>query len=353
VFVVSVTPRGYGAVCGAVARVETSENPYKSATYCTQCLSDIIGVKIKPCSQQHPQHPPTPRFSTGRWTRSPRASGSTTSCCANSKACPKPTSTADTRLETGQIVRVPPVRVAEKTGNAAPAREFEVLHEDAGLLAIHKPAGVAVHGGSGVSFGVIEQMRAARPDAKLLELVHRLDRETSGVLLIAKKRSVLVALQDQFRARSLHKTYLAVVLGVWPEKKKVIDKPLHKFLTEDGERRVRIVGHEEHDGGEGEGKRSISLVRVRQRIRFDALNVDLTELEVTIKTGRTHQIRVHLAGEGCPIVGDEKYGDFEHNKQFAKLGFKGMYLHAWRLRLNEPPLELQCEPTWRSFGDIK
>jgi 23S rRNA pseudouridine955/2504/2580 synthase len=207
-----------------------------------------------------------------------------------------------------------------------------------------------VHGGSGVSFGVIEQLRAARPDAKFLELVHRLDRETSGVLLIAKKRSALVALQNQFRDRTLHKTYIAVVIGAWPEKKKVIDKPLHKFLTADGERRVRIVGHDEHDGGEGEGKRSISLVRVRRRMRCEPLGLDLTELEVTIKTGRTHQIRVHLSGEGCPIVGDEKYGEFDRNKQLAKLGFKGMYLHAWRLQLHEPQaLTLSCEPSWQAF----
>ena len=138
---------------------------------------------------------------------------------------------ADTRVQAGDDVRVPPVRVAERPAAAlVPAREFSVLFEDDALLAIDKPAGVAVHGGSGVSFGVIEQLRRARPSAKFLELVHRLDRETSGVLLLAKKRSALTALQDQFRARDTGKTYAALVLGRWPDSLKVIDLPLHKYL---------------------------------------------------------------------------------------------------------------------------
>jgi 23S rRNA pseudouridine955/2504/2580 synthase len=150
---------------------------------------------------------------------------------------------ADTRLALGDEVRVPPVRVAEKPADApaAPAREFPILFEDEHLLAIAKPAGVAVHGGSGVSFGVIEQLRQARPAAKFLELVHRLDKETSGLLLIAKKRSALLALQEQFRQRETGKTYSALVLGAWPASKKVIDVALHKFLSAEGERRVRAV----------------------------------------------------------------------------------------------------------------
>ena len=145
---------------------------------------------------------------------------------------------ADTRVAEGDSVRLPPVRisekVAEKAAHPAPAREFPQLLEDDHVLAIDKPAGVAVHGGSGVSFGVIEQLRQARPEAKFLELVHRLDRETSGILLVAKKRSALTGLQDQFRERETGKTYLALVQGSWPANKKVIDTPLHKYLLPDG-----------------------------------------------------------------------------------------------------------------------
>ena len=236
---------------------------------------------------------------------------------------------ADTRIETGDVVRLPPVRisdkVAEKAARPAPGREFPLLLEDDALMAIDKPAGVAVHGGSGVSFGVIEQLRQARPLAKLLELVHRLDRETSGILLVAKKRSALKHLQDQFRERETGKTYLALVQGSWPEKLKVIDSALHKFLLPDGERRVKITSNEDPDG-----MRSITLVKVAERL------VGCTLLEVTIKTGRTHQIRVHLASQGHPIAGDDKYGDFEWNKALQKQGLKRMFLHAWRLQFSHP-----------------
>ena len=236
---------------------------------------------------------------------------------------------ADTRIETGDVVRLPPVRisekVAEKAARPAPGREFPLLLEDDALMAIDKPAGVAVHGGSGVSFGVIEQLRQARPLAKLLELVHRLDRETSGILLVAKKRSALKHLQDQFRERETGKTYLALVKGSWPEKLKVIDSALHKFLLPDGERRVKVTSNEDPDG-----MRSITLVKVAERL------VDCTLLEVTIKTGRTHQIRVHLASQGHPIAGDDKYGDFEWNKVLQKQGLKRMFLHAWRLQFSHP-----------------
>ncbi len=239
---------------------------------------------------------------------------------------------ADTRLALGDEVRVPPVRVADRSGVApAPAREFPVVYEDEFLIAVDKPAGVAVHGGSGVSFGVIEQLRQARPAAKFLELVHRLDKETSGLLLIAKKRSALTALQDQLRARHgdkvIGKTYAALVTGAWPASRKVIDVPLHKFLTGEGERRVKAVDAE-HDAA----KRSITLVKVAQRY------AEHTLLDVTIKTGRTHQIRVHLAHEGHPIVGDAKYGDFALNKSIARgpAKFERMFLHAQRLRFTHP-----------------
>ncbi|MGH8622020.1 MAG: pseudouridine synthase, partial [Burkholderiales bacterium] len=149
---------------------------------------------------------------------------------------------ADDRVALGDVLRIPPIRLSERAeeiaANPAPPREFPIVFEDDTFLAIDKPAGVAVHGGSGVSFGVIEQMRQARPQARLLELVHRLDRETSGLLLIAKKKSALKALQDQFRERETGKTYLALVKGAWPARLKVLDQPLHKYLLADGERRV-------------------------------------------------------------------------------------------------------------------
>ena len=246
---------------------------------------------------------------------------------------------ADTRVEAGDVVRLPPVRisdkVAEKAERPAPAREFPVLLEDEHLIAIDKPAGVAVHGGSGVSFGVIEQLRQARPASKFLELVHRLDRETSGILLVAKKRSALTHLQDQFRERETGKTYLALVAGAWPVNKKVIDLPLHKYLQEDGERRVRVTTADDPDG-----MRSITLVKVRSTMPARTAQglPAMSLLEVTIKTGRTHQIRVHLASQGHGIVGDDKYGDFDLNKRLVRLGMKRMFLHAWRLQFNHPAL---------------
>jgi 23S rRNA pseudouridine955/2504/2580 synthase len=249
---------------------------------------------------------------------------------------------ADSRVATGDAVRIPPIRVSDKVEQKAelmaqlpaPAREFPILFEDDHLIALDKPAGVAVHGGSGVSFGVIEQLRRARPQAKFLELVHRLDRETSGVLLVAKKRSALTQLQDQFRDRETGKTYLALVVGKWPGNKKVLDKPLVKFLLpgkdgQDGERRVRVTAKDDPDG-----MKSVTLVKVVQRL--ERQGAEFTQLEVTIKTGRTHQIRVHLASEGFPIAGDDKYGIFEVNKALQKQGLKRMYLHAWRLNIVHP-----------------
>jgi 23S rRNA pseudouridine955/2504/2580 synthase len=238
---------------------------------------------------------------------------------------------ADTRIHADDLIRVPPLRLSatKPEGVAAPAREFPVLYEDDGLLAIDKPSGVAVHGGSGVSFGVIEQLRQARPMARMLELVHRLDRETSGVLLVAKKRSALKHVQDQFRERETGKTYLALVQGQWPSNRKVIDMPLEKYLLSkgeaEGERRVRVVSKDDPNG-----MRAITLVKVAKWVGSCSL------LEVTIKTGRTHQIRVHLASLGHPILGDDKYGDFEANRKFQKMGLKRMFLHAWRLQIRHP-----------------
>ena len=246
-------------------------------------------------------------------------------------------SSADTRVHVGDCVRVPPLRVADQSVKPlavkAPAREFPILMEDEHFIAIDKPAGVAVHGGSGVSSGVIEQLRHARPEATYLELVHRLDRDTSGVLLIAKKRSALVRLQDQFRCRETGKTYLALVIGRWPQGQKVIDIPLHKYLQADGERRVRITTPEDTDG-----MRSITLAKPIQHVPASPLLglPAMTVMQVIIKTGRTHQIRVHMASQGHPIVGDDKYGDFDLNKRLLKTGVRRMFLHAWRLRFNHP-----------------
>lgn len=247
---------------------------------------------------------------------------------------------ASDRVQGGDVLRIPPIRlserVAEKLAHPAPAREFPVVFEDDAFLALDKPAGVAVHGGSGVSFGVIEQMRQARPLANMLELAHRLDRETSGLLLIAKKKSALKGLQDQFRERETGKTYLALVRGVWPARLKVLDQPLHKYLLADGERRVRVV-----EADHPEAMRSISLVRVVRHVPSPKAMLHqypegFSLLEVTIKTGRTHQIRVHLSSAGHPIAGDDKYGDFELNRCLVKSGHRRMFLHAWRLRLTHP-----------------
>lgn len=248
---------------------------------------------------------------------------------------------ADTKVAAGDVLRIPPVRLSEKSADtpllAVPARSFPVLYEDDSFLALNKPAGVAVHGGSGVSSGVIEQLRKARPLSACLELVHRLDRETSGVLLVAKKRSALRALQDQFRERETGKTYLALVKGNWPSRLKVIDAPLHKYLLPDGERRVKVVEPSHPDA-----MRSITLMKLKGSFnaavqRMSGAPTQMASLlEVTIKTGRTHQIRVHLAHAGHCIAGDDKYGDFEWNRAWIKSGFKRMFLHAWRLSLRHP-----------------
>ncbi|WP_428852605.1 RluA family pseudouridine synthase [Imbroritus primus] len=231
------------------------------------------------------------------------------------------------RLQLGDIVRVPPMRIAESAVQpaAVPAAEFAVLFEDDYLLIIDKPAGTAVHGGSGVSFGVIEQLRRSRPTARFLELVHRLDRETSGVLVLAKKRSALVHLHEQIRAGQLDKRYYAGVKGDWTHTRQHLRFPLHKYSTPEGERRVRV---------QADGLASHTVIN-----RMGG-NGAFSWLEAELKTGRTHQIRVHLAHAGFPILGDEKYGDFALNKQLARAGAKPglrrMFLHAHRLALAHP-----------------
>ncbi len=249
------------------------------------------------------------------------------------------------RLVAGDVVRVPPVRIAQaelyeasSAAMAAPPAHFDVIFEDEHMLAINKPAGVAVHGGSGIAFGVIEQMRQARPLGKFLELVHRLDRETSGILLLAKKRAALVGLHEQIRDNRMDKRYYACVHGEWASdwgRRRAVKEPLYKYLTADGERRVRV---------QPDGLPSHTVFNLVERWPGYAL------IEAELKTGRTHQIRVHLAHLGLPIVGDAKYGDFALNKALARANarpsFKRMFLHAYRLRLTHPitgePLELSA-----------
>ena len=224
------------------------------------------------------------------------------------------------RLKPGDRIRLPPVRVSERKAPIAQPLEFPVVYEDAALLVIDKPAGVAVHGGSGVSYGVIESLRAARPQAKLLELAHRLDRDTSGLLIVAKKRSALVELHRLMREAAVEKVYVAVVKGA-VKKPLEIREPLHKYVSAKGERRVSV--------GEG-GRKAVTRVKALKS------GSDHSVLEVRLLTGRTHQIRVHLAHAGHPILGDDKYGDFSLNHALAKQGVRRLFLHARRLEFAHP-----------------
>ncbi|HEY0063493.1 MAG TPA: RluA family pseudouridine synthase [Telluria sp.] len=255
------------------------------------------------------------------------------------------------RLELGDVVRIPPVRIAEKASSAAvPGAEFTILHEDSHILVIDKPCGVAVHGGSGVSYGVIEQLRAARPDAKFLELVHRLDRETSGLLMLAKKRSALTNLHEQMRDGLTDKRYLTLVYGDWKNARQHVKLPLHKYTTPEGERRVCV---------QAGGMESHTVFTLLRKFSQFAL------LEAELKTGRTHQIRVHLASSGYPIAGDDKYGDFALNRQLLKAdatrgALKRMFLHAQQITFTHPesgkpmtlnaPLAGECERFLLSLG---
>ena len=231
------------------------------------------------------------------------------------------------KLALGDDVRIPPVRLDQVAAKpVAKGASFEIVFEDEALLAIHKPAGVAVHGGSGIQFGVIEQLRTAR-QPKFLELVHRLDRDTSGVLLLAKKRSALVAMHELIRNGQTDKRYQVLVHGNWLHKKPHhVREALHKYVTKEGERRVAAMGAEE----DAPGKESHTIFRLIKQ------HGDYALLEAQLLTGRTHQIRVHLQSQGLPIVGDDKYGDFALNKSLAKRGFKRMFLHAAKLSFLHP-----------------
>ena len=250
------------------------------------------------------------------------------------------------RLCVDDKIRIPPIRIAERPQNevdeAAKQRvDLPIIYEDDALLVIDKPEGIAVHGGSGVSFGVIEALRRQRPLAKFLELAHRLDRETSGVLLVGKKRSALTALHDMFREHGAgaDKRYLVLVKGRWINTTQHVKLPLYKYLTESGERRVSV---------NQEGKASHTIFRLLARWP------EMSLLEAQLKTGRTHQIRVHLAHLGFPILGDEKYGDFALNKNLPRGGLKRMALHAWRMAFAHPLTaeSLECiAPLPDSFGN--
>jgi len=241
------------------------------------------------------------------------------------------------RLKSGDLLRIPPIRVAEKhevEQTHIPAVEFPIIYEDDALVVVNKPSGVAVHGGSGVSFGVIEQMRRARPQAKFLELVHRLDRETSGVLLLAKKRSALTAMHEIMREGNSDKRYFVLVLGQWKNARQHVKLPLYKFDTPQGEKRVMV---------REDGQASHTIFTLQKNWPESSLPA-FSLLEAQLKTGRTHQIRVHLAHLGFPIAGDDKYGDFARNKVLMKQGLKRMFLHAHSIAFAHPltgePLQL-------------
>ena len=244
------------------------------------------------------------------------------------------------RLEIGDVLRIPPIRVASRDSVGAgrdalrgtrpaagrtPRLRVPVLYEDDALLVVDKPAGLAVHGGSGVALGLIERLRFERPQASFLELVHRLDRDTSGVLVIAKKRQALTGLHAQLREGRVDKRYSVLVRGKWPQGRQVVSAPLHKFSTRDGERRVRV---------DAEGRDAITVFR-RER-SFARHEPPLALLEAELATGRTHQIRVHVAHIGHALAGDDKYGDFAWNRELARAGLSRMFLHARRIGFAHP-----------------
>ncbi|MDH5207222.1 MAG: RluA family pseudouridine synthase [Burkholderiaceae bacterium] len=234
----------------------------------------------------------------------------------------------DYRLAAGDVVRVPPIRVAEPRpagARLAPAEMPPILYEDEHLIVVDKPAGLAAHGGSGIAHGLIERVRAARPNQPFLELAHRLDRDTSGLLLLAKTRRALVGLHEQLRDGKVDKRYRVLVKGDWVNDRQHVRLALTKYLTREGERRVNV---------DPEGAESHTVFTLIKRYgRFSLLEAEL-------RTGRTHQIRVHLAHLGFPIVGDDKYGDFELNKAVARADARPrlarMFLHAGSVRLSHP-----------------
>lgn len=239
------------------------------------------------------------------------------------------------KLSLNDVVRVPPIRMSVKPAshenNVPLTSKFEkaIVYEDDAMLVLDKPAGFAVHGGSGISRGVIEQLRLERPKAKFLELVHRLDRETSGILLLAKRRSALVALHQAIRENKTDKRYAVLVAGEWLETKKRVVLDLQKYVLPSGERRVNVVV-DKHKDKFNEAQVSETIFYLKEA--FDGFSL----LEAKLVTGRTHQLRVQLAHLGFPIAGDDKYGDFELNKKLQKQGLKRMFLHSIETKLNHP-----------------
>lgn len=226
------------------------------------------------------------------------------------------------KVNISDVVRIPPIHVNDKTSRYIPCGTFPVLYEDDYYIIIDKPSGIACHGGSGISFGIIEQLRNTYNRDNFLELAHRLDRDTSGALILAKKRQALVLIQESIRNNQIKKYYLALTLGRWTHQIREVKAPLFKYLTSTGERRVRV------DKINGQFAHSIfSVAKVINK--FTLVKADLN-------TGRTHQIRVHLQYLGSPIAGDDKYGDFEVNKQLVKLGLKRLFLHAYSLEFTHP-----------------
>lgn len=232
------------------------------------------------------------------------------------------------KLQCGDVVRVPPVRVSEKTQapvssklNKVASLEQQIIFEDDCLLVINKPSGIAVHGGSGLSFGVIEGLRALRPEARFLELVHRLDRDTSGILLVAKKRSALRHLHEQLRVKTVQKDYLALVRGQWQSHVKVVQAPLLKNELASGERIVKVSP---------EGKPSETRFSIEERYPTATL------VKASPVTGRTHQIRVHTLHAGHPIALDDKYGDKDFDAEMRALGLNRLFLHAASIRFEHP-----------------
>lgn len=241
------------------------------------------------------------------------------------------------RVQVGDELRLPPVRQATPTTATPATRVLEqleqaILFEDSDLLVINKPAGIAVHGGSGLSFGVIEAFRHLRPEAKALELVHRLDRETSGVLLLAKKRSVLKSLHELFRGQEMQKTYLCAVKGQFLEAEREVNVPLSKNILRSGERVARP---------DPNGKPSLTVFYPQQVFKRASI------LEAKPATGRTHQIRVHAAAAGFPIVGDAKYGDFAFNRECIAAGCHRLFLHAYRLEWDSEIWEAPLSAEWK------
>ncbi len=258
------------------------------------------------------------------------------------------------KLQAGDEVRIPPVRLSDKPTTKPSRSAIEViaeniLYEDKRLLVLNKPTGFAVHGGSGLSYGVIEALRTLFPNAPYLELVHRLDRDTSGCLLIAKKRSMLRFLHEQLREHRLRKQYLTLVKGLWQGGKQTINAPLRKNTLRSGERLVRV---------DDSGKTAISHFKPRTTSDLASL------MEVDLETGRTHQIRVHAAYSGHPIAGDEKYGEADFNQKMRNYGLKRLFLHASKISFTltpdseetievQAPLETSLQHTLKQLDLIK